>query len=123
MLVGHEHLAVRHVGEAAHLEEEDEPLRGMLLHSLPLFVGEPAGFVDDLAVDGHFADVVEERAEAELVELCLAEIQPLPDDHTEYADVHRVGERVLVEPSQGRHGHHGRLVVQHLIHDSLHRPA
>ncbi len=51
MLVRHEHLPVRDVGEAVHLEEEEQALRGVLLELGPLVVREAARLVDDVGVD------------------------------------------------------------------------
>ena len=61
-------------------------------------------------------------AKTQFVQLKLREPEPLPDDDAEDADVHRVGERVLVETAQRRHRDHRGLIVEDLVDDALNSP-
>ena len=65
---------------------------------------------------------MEQRGHPEIVELDLGESQLLAQSDREDADVHRVGERVLVVVADRGHAHHGHFVVEDLVHHQLHRP-
>ena len=93
----------------------------MGLHDPPLGLVEAGGLVEDLDRHPRLAHVVQQRGHAQVVELEPGEPQLLAQRHGEDADVHRVGERVLVVVPDGGEADDRGLVVEHLVHDELHR--
>ena len=89
-------------------------------HPLPLLVGELAGLLQQIERDARFADVVHQRGEAELIQLELGHAETAAERDREDAHVHRVRERVFVVVADRRQTDERGLLVQHLIHDSLH---
>ena len=64
---------------------------------------------------------MQQRRHPEIVELDLGEADLLAQRHREDADVHRVGEGVLVVVAQRGQADQRGLVVEHLVDDRLHR--
>ena len=110
MLIGHEHLPVGHVGKAVEVEEGQQPFGWVLLKLEPLLLVQGLCFVEDVNVDPAFSQVMEESAQPQLVELELGQAKPVADDDAEDADIHTMGERVLVVVPQRGHGNHGGLI-------------
>ena len=76
MLVGHEHLAVRHIGEPVEVEESQQPLGRVLLELEPLVFVQAPGFVDDVHIDPALSQIMEEGPKPKLVELEFCQTQP-----------------------------------------------
>ena len=103
----------------------------MPLDDLELLRGQPSGFVEDLRRDPHLADVVQQPAEPEQMQLLFVHAQVAAEGDREHTDVEAVFGGIFVlmldlgHPEHGlrigedglhaaRHGFLGQLGIQHL---------
>src|SRR3989454_25900 len=121
VLVGDDHAAVGDLAVAAQPEERQHPQPGVCLHDAPLLFAESSFLIQYLQRHARLADVVEQRRHAEIVQLQLGQSQLASQRDREDAHVDRVGERVFVVVAQRGQPYQGRLVIEHLVHDRLHR--
>src|SRR5947209_18348732 len=85
--------------------QESAPDRGMLLNHGEFLGGKPAGFLQYAVGDADFSDIMEQRADTDLVELLGTQMHSARDGAREFADtaamsgsiavarIQRIGER------------------------------
>src|SRR2546427_1109713 len=121
VLVCDDHAAVGYLAVAAQPEARQHPQPGLCLHDAPLFFAESSFLIQYLQRHARLADVVEQRRHAEIEQLQLGQSQLASQRDREDPDVDRMGERVLVVAAQRGQPDQGRLVIEHLVRDRLHR--
>ena len=87
----------------------------MRFHHGEFLRGQPAGFVQYLQGDSHLADVVQQRAQAQHVQLILGQAQRTTEAEREDADIHAVNGRVLVAILEVREPYGGIRIA----HDAI----
>jgi hypothetical protein len=120
VLVRNDHRAVWDLGEPPKVKQGEHTPPRMRPNAAPLLFFQLTGLVQDL--DGYLtlSHIVEQRRDAEIVELVSGETESLADRDTQDADVHRVRKRVLVIIAKGREADQRYFILQHLVDDALH---
>ena len=96
------------VDELCHAAHDGRPFDGMSLHHFELVIAQRTGLAKDAVVDADLADVVQQRADAEIAHLLLAQAEVFSDADRIARHPFRMAARVRVLGVDGRGQHaHG----------------